>query len=371
MPSLEKIRSLLPAVLLTLACSYYYLAAAEKPQHLLFYAAFAGILWQHRTLLRPMALQPLILLLLGYVGYQAVSLSWSPVWSGEELGEVIRKGLLSLLFMMSAALVFSGEKARLYFWQGLVTVAAVSAAIALALHYSASPIPERLNGLGRSLNAVQGGCLYGLALIGAVWLGMQDKTNRMFWVACWAVLLLALGATMSRGALLAAFAAHLCLVLSYRRQWIRWLWIPVLLAVVAVWLLFPEILQRADSFRLAIWQEVWRQVAPHWAWGLGYRAPLEMRLTNGEIIYQPHSIYITALYYGGAGGVLCLLAVFVFAWRLAGRPLTKALLLNAAIIGLVDFNLLLVNGKIEWLLFWLPLAMVCAQKTKEPDAYPT
>lgn len=356
--------NLFPAALLMLALAYYYIGAVEKPQHLLFYTAFVGLWWQSRAVLKQLFSAPLFSVLLGYIVYQAVSLTWSDVFSAEELGEVLRKGALTIAFVVSAALLWLHEKWRVPAMQAVALTAAVSAAIALFWHLGAVEIPERMNGLGRSINAVQGGCLYGFALVIAAWLGRKNRANRLLWGLCWLVLLAGLLATLSRGAMLAALVAHLFLLSGEKKK--RTMMLVGALGILAVFALavFPELWQRADGFRFAIWQEVASRVQSDWLIGLGYRIPFEFTLPYGQIIYQPHSIYLTALYYGGMVGLVALAVLLLGAWKESQLEISKALLAYAVIIGAFDFSLLLVNGEIEWLLFWLPLAMVLADFVK-------
>jgi hypothetical protein len=357
------ILSALPAALLMLGCGYYYIGAAQKPQHLIFYIGVLGVLWRYRSSLTAVVLQPLMGGVVAYWLYQAMSLGWSPIANGEEYGEILRKGLLTLLFVWGAALALVQPHYRRYFAQILVTIASVSAAIALALHYGAETMPERMNGLGRSQNAVQGGCLYGFALILAAWLGLQDKAKRWIWGICWAVLLVALLATASRGALLAALVAHLLLMIQVQRRAMMIVLLVGAMIVLGILVAYPELLARADGFRFFIWQEAWQQMRADWLLGMGYRAPFAVTLPYGETIYQPHSIYITALYHGGVMGLCLLCGVGAMAWKTVNHPLSKALLANAMVIGFTDFSLLWVNGEIEWLLFWLPLAMLLADNS--------
>jgi hypothetical protein len=57
-----------------------------------------------------------------------------------------------------------------------------------------------------------------------------------------------------------------------------------------------------------------------------------------------------------------LVALIVIALYSARKPLSRALVLYAAVLGCVDFDLLLQTGRIEWLIFWLPWGIVVAEK---------
>jgi hypothetical protein len=248
--------------------------------------------------------------------------------------------------------VLREEKYRRIFLEVIVIVATVSAALAL-WHY----VPgERLTGLGRSLNPVQGGCLYGFALV----CGLVLTRQRRRWWGAAVILLCALLATASRGALLGVLIATLVLFSS--RCMRKELMLLGVCCCVLVGMFFPELLARADSFRFFLWQEAWQRVGGHWLLGLGYRAPFTVTLPYGQTVFQPHSLWITAYYFGAVVGVATLAGLFYTCWRHGKKPLSRSLLGYAWVIGLFDYSLLLVNSEIEWLLFWLPFAMVAAEK---------
>ena len=73
------------------------------------------------------------------------------------------------------------------------------------------------------------------------------------------------------------------------------------------------------------------------------------------------------MYQGGVLGLGALLwmlgAMLRQAWQLRAQvdvPLWLALLVNAVLLGAVDYDILIVNAGLEWLLFWLPIGTVVA-----------
>lgn len=346
-----------------------------------FYLLVAvALLWQlRRPWLRELSQQRLSQVVLLYIFYQAASLSWSPVFNGEELAEVLRKGGLVLLFVIISAAVLQNHIYEKRVLWAMVLAGAASAAVSLYLYSMQEILPERLTGLGRGRNPVQSATLYGVALIIAGYLLQKEKQKliiRSVWLGCWLVLAVALIETESRGAFLAAMMAHALLLWHFLAVRCRWqvnkayIAAVFIIGSVAVFLASSLIdlqqwTQRWDSFRLEIWEYALGKWQRHPFFGLGYRTPFELTLSNGQTIYQPHSLYVAALYYGGLFGLAVLLQLISGTLRGLGQgfrqgedlsaTLYLALLFNAAIFFLVDYDLLLVNADMEWLLFWLPV----------------
>lgn len=323
----------------------------------------------------------LVWVVLAYMGYQAVSLSWSEIFSGEELGEVFRKSALVLMFVaLVAAITNKGLQPK-----GLILLigfAALAALIASMDYLLMADPPERMTGLGRGRNPIQSAALYGTALLVAGYAFAQKQEfavlSRLFIALCWLVLLAALVLTESRGALLAALIAQcgLLLWLMPRRWALGSVLVIAVTATIAIlgFVDWQSWLARADSFRLEIWQQIFDLVGDHWLLGLGYRTPFSMTLSNGQFIAQPHSIYVTAYYFGGIVGLLLLSDLWSFTFwylcksRQPHRVLAVALAVYALIFALVDFSTLLVNAEIEWLLFWLPVGMAVGIAMSQPKS---
>lgn len=324
--------------------------------------------------------QPLLWMVLLYIIYQWVSLGWSDVASASEWGEAIRKGSFSFLWMLMIALTAASAKRDKLLLPLWVIAAAVSAGMALP-DYSAYGTDNRLTGFGRSENAVQAGCLFGSALLVAfylLWKNRSDRAVAAIYGLFWIVIFLALLATQSRGALLATLLGHGIFLLP----WWKRLWPIAVVMLIAIFSLgdWQGWLARADGFRLEIWQHVLEEWRSQPIFGLGFRTPFEQTLSNGQTIFQPHSLYITALYYGGVIGLALLLALWALAFKQAFQyrahsllPLT--LLVYGFTVALFDFDLLLVNVRTEWILFWLPwgmaLGLTINQQRKAKDEDPS
>ena len=381
---LQPPRTLFLSVLLVLFLSAFYWLEDAKPHKLIFYTmlvVFAFTAFRHKLQLTFWR-EALGKTLIAYFLYQILSLSWSPIFSGEEFGEVVRKSALTLGFVLVIATSLR-EMSQEWFFKAitiLVGIAAISACLTMAWGDVPSMPMGRIIGYGRALNANQAGTLYGLILIPALWLLLEAKQERRLLPAlCWMLLLGALLLTQSRGAWLAALAGQGLLLLlqpAISRKNLLYIFITALAAVLiaGIGIDWTSIIERMDGYRLFIWQHAlgdgWSQ-SP--LTGLGYRTPFSLTLPYGETIYQTHSIYVAALYQGGVLGLGVLLAVFVMAskrlWQSRAKAearLMLALLANAALFGAVDYDILLVNSALQWPLFWLPIggAIAVAMRSK-------
>lgn len=393
-------------VLIALVIALYYITDFRYLHEGVFYLLLAaavllpprdGNYW--RGLVRPLRKQPLLWVIMAYVLYQWCSLGWSTQFAGSELAEVVRKSKFSLLWMWLAASALKDEREASLLWPVMVIAAAVSAGMSLpdGAAYSAD---GRLIGYGRSENAVQAASLYGIAALVAWYLfctscvggtapnpprsapplgrrcstlqpirvdcttqSHQDFCFRFIMGGCAILLTFALNVTASRGALLGLSAGLAFILLPYYRRYAWGIMVVILAGLVSIdW---PALWMRADGFRLEIWREVIHRWQESPLLGLGFRTPFTLSLSNGQEIFQPHSLYLTALYYGGIIGLSLLLAVWITAFYQAWRGrqselLPLGMLVYSFVIALFDFDLLLVNVRQEWILFWLPWAATLA-----------
>ena len=319
-----------------------------------------------------------------YIGYQLISYSWNQEFSPSELGDLLRKSLLTWLFVIIAA---RSMRHRPRFIDCMVVI---SAACAINAGYSfydwitTQQTGARLVGIGQMPNPIQTACLYAVALLASGWVVMQPEIrNKPLWLGavllCWVVIAAALLATQSRGAWLGVMAGYgvlFCLpTMLNKRTWLLFAIGGVIAAVIASFSLdWHSIIARADGFRFFVWRhalELWQ----HSPWlGLGFRADFTLTLPYGDTIYQPHSLYVSALYYGGICGLMVLFMLFAATamrlWQYRTQHSTALLgmawLSCAAVIGLVDYDLLLVNLKSEWMVFWLPIAVAVAIEHYQP-----
>ncbi len=350
---------------------YFWLADARLHKTLYYITLISALplIWQARAQLKNW-LPLFTTMLAAYPLYQIISLSWSSSYSLQELGEVIRKSLLTLSFVGLSAFAITQltqKKLQVVLLSGLVLSAALGIALWLGGQMDAM---HRLASLGRAENANAAGSLLGIVAISffALLLSPTQKAWRWALAAGWALAIVALLLTQSRGALLAAVVAHgVLLALSpkmTRKTLMIFSAMIVAITIIAAPLIdWLSMIERLDGHRFIIWQQALSQWQQAPLTGLGYRTPFEMFLPYGETIYQVHSIYMKSLMDGGLVGLALLLMLLVGSgaalWPYRHKKLNGlwlALLANSMIFGFVDYDILLVNSDIVWLLFWLPIA---------------
>lgn len=353
---------------------YSWLPEARWHKNLYYLTLLSTVplLFQHRQNWREW-ISPLTISLFIFMLYQIVSLSWGSVYSPQELGELARKVVLTASFVGIGAVAIARVSFQSSFWLAGIVAFSLTALWALIGWYIGdnADAMERLMQLGRGENANAAGAIIGVGTIAcfASLIFATERLKRSVLLCCWLACALALVATQSRGAWLAAAAGH-AVLLGFTPALSRKSVAMISLAVIALLLVSIEaidwemIIARADGHRLFVWQQALESVT---LLGQGYRTPFEAVLPYGETIYQVHSIYVKALYDGGIIGALLLVALLAMAgltlWQKRHYPraiLGLALWANAVMFGMVDFDILWVNSGIEWLLFWLPVAMAVA-----------
>lgn len=348
--------------------------------------------------LRGSAVLAIGLLLLGYL---TVSGFWSANWNWPEWGSLAAKALAlagfvtalagSARYWPEAPLGRLGRQGYLA-WLTLLLICAcfVSSALSVYLHYllpEYQPLPEpsRLVALGQLENPVVASLTYGLALVLLL--------HRCLWgpgLPLWLLLALplchAVWLTESRGVYFGLALACSCLAADRLGLAVRWNLLAVLglggavlgLVFIPQWSpsLLPEgLLPRGTSMRPEIWRAALQAVGEgSLLFGKGQLDP--GRLTHGELTFlHPHSLPISALYFGGLVGLALLLGLVVAVVRslLAAAPGQ----LRGLALGLVvfSFSVLLLDGKsvltrvnFIWMLFWLPVAITAVLPTVRDEA---
>ena len=136
-----------------------------------------------------------------------------------------------------------------------------------------------------------------------------------------------------------------------------------------------QLLARADSYRLEIWQG-YVNATLHCGllFGCGRGNELGFITQNGSPIAHPHSMYLQTFYWGGASGLILLLACLGTAlyegWKKSSYLFW--LLLPGSIALAMDGKSLISTPNERWLLVLLPLLFSAAEQVKfylNPDSY--
>ncbi len=324
---------------------------------------------RHSTILQVLAL---------YLAFAVLSLAWQDELDPMLALRALRTAVVIMLFVLFIAWVqlrsrpsngLLAAALQVFCW-----AAAFGGILSLGLHfYHGGSIGLRISTYSPTGNPVNAAAIYGVALLALLAL-RQRIADRFGWTA---VSLLALSITClmlmtySRGPWIAGFAGILVL-LSYEGRWRAALMLALLGVAMTAFLMFGffdglEVVQRGDSYRLAIWRDALEQIGERPIFGWGISATTNFGAEAGLSGWKSsHNAYLGTLFQTGLVGLTLLLALVAISIRravqLMGQDNLARLYLAILVFGLfvAIFNTptFYINAKGEWLIFWLPIALL-------------
>ncbi len=328
-------------------------------------------------------LSPATVAILAFFLYFAASLLWSPDWQWAVSGRWIWRTLITLVFI-AAAIVFCAQDRRSLerYLDAMIAACLIAGIVSIAHHVAFGETAGRMSPIGLNDHQVVGAFAYGALGVLALCQVHQPVgwRKRLFYGAAAGVAGLVILLTISRGPLIAFGITVLFILIAYR-SW-RTIAIvavsglafvvtaellrrgmPTELQLAAPGDLLPKFLTRAPSMRPEIWAYAIEHVEASWMFGHGLTAPFDFPYSVP--ITHPHSMYVSALYYGGVVGLLLLLTVaaaLVFELRGVSprhyRILMAATLLHGLLAGVPDLARLATSLSPVWLFLWLPAALI-------------
>jgi O-antigen ligase len=333
--------------------------------YLFFVPALLNLFWRRRSAALSSEARALALPLT-LIGYFALSLVWSDNQTGAALFKWLNNCVTSAVFVTGAVLFVSrsGRVSRLF---DLLTVTAtLNAAISLGI-YAWVGVAERLRGFAETRQPILGALVIGTCAIVTMHRLVEDRDRRLRALrgASLVLFMMFILATGSRGpvlAIVAAFAAYL----SFRGKRALFCGLAVVLLIICVIAFVDPLAAYAhrmltrNSLRLPIWAEALELSAQRPL--LGYGLSAQFRWEEWTF---PHSLYLSALYYGGAIGLFLVLATMtqplLAAWRRwdpATGPLLVALVVYLATAGLTDLGQPVKSPSELWYIQWLPIVIM-------------
>lgn len=312
------------------------------------------------------------------LAYFATSILWSETASATREIKYFRAVITNGIFIAAAVAFFSRatEATIDRFEKALLAAAALNVAISFAIYFADFDPHRRLTGWAETRHSILGAYVINVCL--AVTLDRIRRAQHLDWplIGLAAAFAAFVVLTRSRAAIAVTFGLFAIAALCLPRQRVMALLVlPALLAIAALgamaadadWFL-REMLARADSYRLMIWEITWDAVQsrPLFGYGLAAEFPLP------EPFSQPHNLYLAALYYGGIVGAVLLLALWVSlaartttGVRPPDRMLMLCLLVHIVVSGMSDLAQVFKSPSEQWLIIWLPVAMIigCAGRT--------
>lgn len=365
--------------LLVLLAGFTFLSTAMH--RWIFYALGTVVLLRLAALRRSVDLlrtRPLFLACIAFIAYGLLSVLWSPVLEPKEIGEAgLAAVTLLVLLAMGAQVAKAEAEAPFGIERVLVLFALICGAVCtgyLLYHYVTFENPTwdywRVGGFGQVKNPILLAFVASAALMAA--LALRGELRRLAGRAAPPLLIALLFATVietqSRGPLVALFGS-IGLLLLLERRWRTFAVLATALILLAAAIAAGALdevyrIGSADNMRFAIWEAALEQIAAR-PW-FGYGALYEPDLAGFR---ATHSLYLGALLYGGVGGGLLLAAVVALTLlaglRAAQDPAARALTAIFAlglVGGLFEFHALFKELDPEWLLFWIPLALLLGRE---------
>nr|WP_301295565.1 O-antigen ligase family protein [Pseudomonas nitroreducens] len=218
---------------------------------------------------------------------------------------------------------------------------------------------------------IEAGMNYAFSFIVALWLAVRSRRWPM--ISLWSLCALLQGIyiyfTFSRAAWMAALIGAVVLVLVATQGRVRRLALGLIglggvAAVVGGYhQLAYEFGSRGLTHRDEVWQTVIERVGEHWWFGHGAHSVLgDVVLSTGQVVHNPHSLYLEVLYqFGGVGLASLLVMLLASLWTLwrsrAGMaPLWFSVLSASTVVFMVEMHFFIAAPNVVWMWLWLPLA---------------
>ena len=306
----------------------------------------------------------------GLLVYLGISATWAAT---DRPAAYLGYGLLILAFM--GGCVISTRRFAPFQRYLLVTIAGcatLSALLSIYLHFALpeyQPLPEpRLFGFGRLENPAIAAMSYGFAVTvtGFLLLQSRDPGSRIIAIACLSALLTAVVLTGTRSvwpAIGVSLGIGMALQFRQRGFWIFAGTVALVGLVGAMALGWEELTRRALSFRPEIWSEfIRRTLDANVLFGMG--SGTDSHWVHPELTFQhPHSIFVSAFYFGGMIGLVMLFALYaacvrgIWCSEISGaRQLAAMALAYGFMIGIFDGDNVVTKVNHLWWVLWLPVS---------------
>lgn len=357
-------------------CSFFFLQ--EYGDVYRFYARVIAIpsLIAFFYSIRRVSGHPLFRLITLYMAYLLLSSLWSEPLDRYRLGQMAAICVYLISFFTTTHYLVNRNPAHFDLMLRACTLAAGAAAIAsIFIFYMSNPFPEtRMEGTGALTNINEYANVYGVFALLA--LGFAADSRKAITRGLFLLAMVAFLGVAWFGQSRTAFASILIAlgVLSGLSLGRGKSYLPAGLALVVVTLLlaFPEVVQQAfergQSFRFIIWSEVWQgiQARPIFGHGLLSQLAIDTGARNRPMSVA-HNAYLQVFWTGGIIGLLLFLLLLGSAFRFAllrgqqqGDYRMLCILIFAACAMMTGVDILIARPRDQWILFWLPLAMLMA-----------
>lgn len=227
---------------------------------------------------------------------------------------------------------------------------------------------------------IEAGMNYAFSFLLALWLALRSRRWPAFllWSLCALPQGLYVYFTFSRAAWMAALIGAVVLVLVATRGAVRKASVSLLVlgglvaAVGGYRQLTYEFASRGLTHRDEVWRTVIERVGEHWWFGHGAHTELgNVVLSTGQVVHNPHSLYLEVLYQFGAVGLASLLVMLAASlwslWRSRAplAPLWFSVLTASSVVFMVEMHFFVAAPNVVWMWLWLPMAGALAAASNQ------
>ncbi len=328
-----------------------------------------------------------------FLFYMWLTLFWAKDFNGSDIMQYGRRVLYIACFLAATVHLirscpdFLRRLTILFCW-----TAAIVSVVYSVYYYMRNPFPEnRLWGYGLLHNPIRTASVYGVALVGCLYLAFKRRSGKdvvvygIVAISILAYMLLsqARGPVVSIVITMIVWQAILFYKVGLKRGLsgkFALLLVLFLFAVAGLFVAFPEffryfVLERGLSYRLEIWGNFLKMIESDPFFGYGLNADTTTFMSDGREFLHPHSVYMATFYYGGLIGLIlqfvligyCLFKSATMKSRPESFLATCSLLFGALCIA-TDGNTLIQHPKPFWIFHWFPVALAAAFELEEKVA---
>lgn len=367
----EKLSSVISGLFLTFVC-LLSVSYDNKLINNLFY--LSSILYLFYTVKsKKIAVDTSIFFLIPFLAINSLSMLWSD--HVQDMVRTMQHSLYILLFFLityefRAILLHKNLMLKLF-----SITSALSVIINGYLFYSHNPIEARFYAEFGPTNTIDYAGILCIAVLFNYYLFTEtpQKTTKAIYLTLGFISLLAVLLSQSRTPLIGLFIALFILSLNDKKHALFIIG-SVIIASAIIVLFYPELISRdsvdgAPTPRIFIWIYTMQEVIDNHPWlGFGYNHTFAHYFAPRNITYNnPHSVYMSMLFYTGFVGALTFCALVI---KLATDALTQfrenklplSILVFSLIFCSTQGYLYIYHPREIWLLLWFPLALIPAIK---------
>ncbi len=375
-------RYLLLAAYGTFLCSYFIFHDYSDPYRFFARVVFVLGIFVLVTSLRDIWRHPLFQVLAVYVLYLLLSGLWSEPRDWYRFGQNFTIAIYLLSFItITHYLIRWNSVWYQRMLQICVLLAALAALLSLLVFYRDNPFPNtRLNGIGSLTNVNEFANVYGLFALLAMGFALQTNkpVYRVPFLLAIMVFICFAWFGQSRTAFVSMLFALLMLMgLMLKKGRVLYSAIMAVLAGTLI-VVFPEpveqALLRGPGLRPEIWAQIWAEAMAAPIAGHGLVATVSVEASR-LLFGTAHNAYLQVFWQGGVIGLCLFLAVLVVALRYAwwrgrqqGDYTVFCILVFTTCIMMTGVDTLIARPRDQWLLFWLPIALLLSNPVNEPHA---